>query len=265
MKKQSGFIRGIWGGRLDKQTHWFNRKTKVDKDVQLSLLNPYEPKYHLYIFGDDNFKQMCDLGYDCTLIDKKPIVWDMEKEQYRHKIEIWKCGLMDFEEVVFADFDCVPLKKLPDDFWRVLGSGEKIQASLFQYRKSRLFFRPNDTRKVSAATFVYMRGSDVADGIIKTWEKMGRPCKEEYALSKYIDDLDGGWKGLENYKKYEPRYHNTFWYYDKEYYLKFKDPIYCHFNTHRISYFIGDKKNIKDRLGKEYQMEVERQRKCYKV
>ena len=266
MKSKCGFIRGVWGVYNVPNNKLYARKTKVDNDIQFSLLNPYEPKWKIYAFGEDNHKKMVDLGYDSVLIDKRPFVWDMEKEQYRHKLEFWRCGLQDFEEVVFCDFDCIPLKQLPIDFWQVLGEGEKIQASLFQYTKKRCFWRVGDSRKVSAATFVYLRGKEIADGIIKTWEGMGRPLKEELALSKYIDDLDGGWQGKEHYKKYEPRYHNTFWYWDKEYFINHKDPIFCHFNTHRISYFMGDKNvgGIRLRLAAEYKAELERQSKGYK-
>jgi hypothetical protein len=265
MNKTFAFIKGIWGIYSNKN-HFYTRKTKVDKDVQLSLLNPYAPVYRVYVFGEDNFKAMIDLGFDCLMVDKKPFVWDMETTQYRHKLEVFKCGLSEFDEVVFTDWDCIPLQPIPKDFWRVLGAGEKIQASNFQYKKSRCSFRPGDTRKVSAATFVYMREKEIGDGIIKTWEDMGMPLKEELALSKYIDDLGGGWKGIENYKKYEPRYHNTFWYYDKDFYVNHKDPIFCHFNTHRITFFIGDKNkdHVKSRLDNEYLSEAERQRKCYK-
>lgn len=267
MKQKTGFVRGIWGCyNIKTDNKLYTRKSKVDKDIKLSLLNPYEPKYKVYIFGSENFKSMTDLGYDCVLLDKKPFVWDMEKEQYRHKLEIWRAGSMDFDEIVFADWDCIPLHKIPDNFWEIFGKGEKIQASIFQYRQSRCNFRPGDTRKVSSAAFVYIRGEDVSNGIIKTWEDIGKPLKEEYALSKYIDDLSCGWKGIEYYKKYEPIFHNIFWHYDAEYYRLKKDPIYCHFNTHRISYFIGEgnKDKIKSRLDAEYKIERERQLKCYK-
>jgi hypothetical protein len=256
------FIRGIWGiYDIDKTLgRPYSRRTKIDNDIRLAKLNPYAPPCKVYIFGEDNFKIMTDKGFDTVLIDKKPICWDMVKEQYRHKIEIWKAGLQDFDEVVFLDWDCVPCASIPSDFWDVLSGGQKIKTTIFQYVKKRIFTRVGDERKLSSSTFVYIRGKEVVDEIIKTWERIGRPWQEEVALSQYIDDLNGGWKGIEDYRiKFEQPYHTLFYWYIPEYYrdVVAKNSIFYHLNCHKVFRLLGDGDvgRIKQRLDEWQQAE----------
>lgn len=249
------FIRGVWGVYDKNKTlgRPYSRRTKIDNDIKLAKLNPYAPPCRVYVFGEDNFKMISDMGFDAVMADKRPICWDMVKEQYRHKIEIWKCGLQEFDEVVFLDWDCVPLAPIPNNFWDVLGKGNKIQATIFMYTLRRVFFRDNDARKVSASTFVYMRGKEIAEDIIKVWEKIGRPWQEEVALSKYIDETNGGWKGIEDYKmKFEPPYHTLFFHYGSDYVKDVMLPnnIFFHLNCHKVLDILGngDLNSIKSKI-----------------
>ena len=258
-KSKKSFIRGVWGiydidNTLGKP---YSRRTKIDNDILLAKLNPYAPQCKVYIFGEENFKKITDMGFDTVLIDKKPICWDMEKEQYRHKIEIWKYGLKDFDEVVFLDWDCVPLTTIPTDFWDVMSKGEKIRATIFMYKLRRVFFRNGDARKVSSSTFVYMRGKEIAEEIIKVWEEMGRPWQEEVALSKYIDNVNGGWKGIEDYKKYEPGYHCLYGAYKEYSFLENVPTVFYHYNFQKVAYILNGKTEdgIKERLANCYKLE----------
>ena len=249
------FIRGLWGVYdPDKRLgRWYSRRTKLDNDIRLAAINPYAPKCKVYIFGEDNFKILTDKGFDCVLIDKKPFVWDMEKEQYRHKIEIWRAGLQEFKEVVFLDWDCVPCAPIPNNFWDVISNGEKIRATIFMYKLKRVFFRNNDARKVSASTLVYINGLETCDGIIRTWEEIGRPWQEEVALSKHIDIINGGWKGSDDYmKKFETPYHTLYYWYPSEYInnVMLNNNIFYHLNCNKVSGILGDGKldGVKSRL-----------------
>jgi len=253
--EDKSFIRGIWGIPDINNTmgRWYSRRTKIENDITLAQLNPYAPPCRVYIFGEENFKKMTDMGFDTVLVDKKPCCWDMEKEQYRHKIEIWNAGLKDFKEVVFLDWDCVPAAPVPNDFWDVLGKGEKIRATIYMYHTRHVPFRRKDGRKVSASTFVYVRGKEVVEEIIAVWERMGRPWREEVALSKYIDELNGGWKGKEDYLvKYEPPYHTLYYHYGVDYMknVMLENNIFFHLNHHKVRGLLGDGKveNIKKRL-----------------
>jgi len=235
---KSSFVYGLWGIYSKKNNFW-SRLSKCDNDIKLFKLNPYSPKAVVYIFGEDNFKRMTDLGFDCRLVDKRPYVWDMETEQYRHKMEIWKCGTQDFDEISFLDWDCIAFKTIPENFWSIIRYGEPIKASIWMYRQKRVN-RPGDQRKVSSASFVYIRGKEHMDAMIKLWEETGRPLKEEYTLTLYIDNMSGGWKGIENYKKHDvPFYQMTPCYSDK------KDLIFGHYNHRVVSHLLGDGKDVK--------------------
>ena len=239
------FIHGLWGIYSNKNNFW-SRLTKCETDIKLYKLNPYSPKTVVYIFGEENFKHMSDLGFDCRLIDKRPYVWDMEKEQYRHKMEIWKAGAEEFDAITFLDWDCIALKPIPDNFWHVINQGEPIKSPLYMYRQKRVN-RPNDARKVSSASFVYIRGKEHMPAMIELWENTGRPLKEEYTLTLYIDNIDGGWKGIGHYQKYDvPFYEMTRGIYPKEK----KDLVFGHYSSGVIQGLIGKDKNVKDRIDK---------------
>ena len=107
-------------------------------------------------------------------------------------------------------------------------------------------------RTVVAATFLYMRGQEVIDGIIKTWEDMGGPFLEEPVLMKYIDDINGGWKGYMDYaEKYEPLYHTLYPVWPKEF-LETREMVFFHCGTKKISIFLKNKERIKTRLDEYY-------------
>ena len=245
----NSFIHGLWGIYSNK-SHWWTRLAKCDQDIRLYKLNPYSPKTVVYIFGEDNYKRMVDLGFDCRLIEKRPHVFDMETEQYRHKMEIWKYGTEEFDAINFLDFDCVPLKPIPSDYWDVMNVGEPIKTPIYVYHKKRVNRPPNDFRKVSSASFVYIRGKNHMKEMIELWEKTGRPWKEEYTLTLYIDNMNGGWKGLDDYRKYDPIFYQmTPLYPDKDR----NKLIFGHYNHKVIGSLIGNGKNVKeriDRLGK---------------
>ena len=252
------FIHGIWGVYKHQDNHWYTRRPKIDNDMKLELLNPYAPPTKVYVFGKDNYKRIIDMGFDestVVMVDKKPCVFNMETEQYRHKIEVWKCGLEEFDEIVFLDWDCVPIHQIPNNFWNVMAQGEKIQATLYMYTIRRAHWRTGDTRKLSASTFVYVRNKKIVNDIIKVWEENGRLWQEEIALSKYIDEINGGWHGIEKYKKYEPKYHNLFWYFDPDF-LETKIPLFFHYNKNKVKFILGNGKNVKSRLDYMYEKEI---------
>jgi len=255
-KIKQGFVRGVWGiyDKDNKLGRPYSRRTKIDNDIELTSLNPYAPKCKVYVFGEDNFKFLTDKGWDTVLIDKRPIVWDMVKEQYRHKIEIWRAGLQEFNEIVFLDWDCVPTREIPTYFWEKLSVGMPIKATIYMYKLKRVIFRIGNERKVSASTFVYINGLEHCENIIKTWEEIGRPWQEEIALSKYIDILNGGnWLGIDDYlKKFEPEFHTLYNWYPSDYVknVMYKENIFYHLNCHVVAGLLGNgnKDEVKHRI-----------------
>jgi len=244
------FVHCLWGippTHPDyKDNHWFSRLSKVGDDIKLYMANPYSPETTVYIFGQENYKRMIDLGFECKLLDKRPYVFDMEKSQYTHKIVCWQEATIDFDSMVFLDWDCVPLKPIHTYFWDRMNEGSEIKAPIYIYHRKRVYRPPNDHRKVCSASFVYIKGHKHADGIMKTWIEMGKPWKEEEPETKYIDSLSGGWKDVENYKQ-----HDTYCYQMSKVPGLEKDSsefIFGHFNKHIIGGLLGDGKGIKDRL-----------------
>lgn len=249
----STFATTVWGIYPDDKAyvdnHWFARRAKIDGDIKLFKLNPYSPPLVIYVFGSDNYRRLTDLGFNCRLLDRKPFVLDMEKQQYGMKCMAWQAGAAEYDSISFIDFDCLPLKPIPSDYWKVMDTGTSIKATIYIYHLRRVNRPPDDYRKVCSATHVYFRGRKMADGVMNTWVDMGKPWKgDEYALTKYIDSLDGGWKGVEGYKKYDIPYQQM----SKVPGLE-KNPeqlVFGHFNHHVISTLIGDGNNVKSRIDK---------------
>jgi len=240
-KQKYGFIRGIWGTPDHQNRRRWTRLNKIHKDVCMAKLNPYEPLIKVYAFGEDNYKFMVDNGFDTKLVDKKCIVWNMDTEQYRHKIEVWNQGLQDFEQIIYLDWDCIPCCPIPEDIWEELGKGETLRGALYSYHRRKCFWQTEAPRTVMAATFIYLRGLETIQKIIEVWERNGRPWSEEVTLRKYIDEINGGWKGDEYYgKKYEPLYHTLGARWNEDF-KRTRKMVFFHCNTKTIRILLGNK------------------------
>jgi len=193
------FIRGLWGIYDHKGRRYYKRRAKQDGDIKMISLNKNAQKHITYVFGSDNYKFLTDKGFEARLIDKRPIVWDMDKEQFRHKLEVLYQGLQEFDEIVFLDWDCTECRPLPPDFWERLAQKDPIQGVLRMYHKKKAYWRDSDHRKIPEASFVYIREKEIGKELNDLWEKMNRPWSEEVVIAKYIDDRNGGWHGLKYY------------------------------------------------------------------
>jgi len=198
-KIKRGFIRGLWGIYEHEGRRYYKRRTKLDNDMKMIKLNKNAQEHVTYVFGEDNYKFLVDQGFDARLIDKRPVVWNMEKEQFRHKLEVLYQGLQEFDEIVFLDWDCTECKPLPPDFWERLAGKEPIQAVLRIYHKRKATWRDSNTRTIPEASFVYIREKKIGQELNDLWEKMHRPWSEEVVLAKYIDKMHDGWHGIEHY------------------------------------------------------------------
>jgi len=202
-----GFVRVLWGVRNFEKR--FRHRIGLDDHFKYLKLNTYDQPFTAFVFGSDNYKQLIDMGFNCQLVDERPVVWDMETQQFRHKLEALKLGMELFDEMVFLDWDTQLTSPLPPDFWNVLKEKEDIQASLRQYHRRRINWRKEDARKVPCAAFIYIRDKAIPDRLIKIWEELGKPWTEETVLMKFIDERMGGWKGIEEYwRRFEPVFFN---------------------------------------------------------
>jgi len=243
---KSGFVRALWGIYDHQGRRFYKRRTKHDKDIKFLKMNPYKHDFTTYVFGEDNYKYVLDQGFNARLLDKRPIVWDMDKEQFRHKLEVFDKALEDFDEIVFLDWDTLPVTNIPENFWEVLHEKDAFQATLIQYRRKKAYWRKRtDTRKLTSASFVYCRDKTITSGFIKMWENIGRPWSEELAMSKYIDSINGGWKDLDFYwDHHEPYWFalpKKYWAHDPDKIRNEKKRIFHHFDSNEINRLLNRK------------------------
>ena len=192
------FVRGLWG-IYDNDRRYYKRRAKMDDDIKFLKHLKYSQPFVTYVFGKENYKFLVDQGFECKLIDDKPILWDMDTEQFRHKLEIFNAAMEDYDEIVFLDWDTVPIKQLPLDFWEVLGQKDDFQAILRMYHRTKAQWRKGDRRKIPCASFVYICNKDVPKDLIREWEENRRPWSEEVIMARYTDKRVGGWKGIDTY------------------------------------------------------------------
>jgi len=207
-----GFIRCVWG-IYDNSHRITARRQKIDADIQRIKANKFNEPFKVYVYGEDNFNRIQKEGFDCFMVDKYPNPFDLIKHQYRHKLELIKYAMEvdGYDELVYMDWDCVPVKKLPVNFWEECAKKSEIQACFQQYFRKKCFWRKNsDFRKVLNGGFVYLRDKNIPSEVIKIWETM-KQDNDEPAWTRFADDKIGGWTTTEeSMKKYWDNFENMF-------------------------------------------------------
>jgi hypothetical protein len=162
------------------------------------------------------------------MISEEPSLWDMKTELYRHKLEVLRCAMDDYDEIVYLDWDCIPQKTITDEVWDILGKKESFQANLQLYKTKKCLWRKTDQRKTCNGGFIYIRDRIVPHRLIKNWgffkyftdeQKKNREARglglrqreksliydDEPSMSDYVDNAMGEWKGLDAYwNMFEP-------------------------------------------------------------
>ena len=203
-------MRAYWGIN-DNSHRILKRKQRVNKNIQQIVANKFNEPFVTYVFGEENYKTLTDLGCDCILLHKEPYQFDLIECQYRHKLEAlrWAFEEEGVDELVHLDWDCIPQKKLASNFWEVMGKKEAFQANLVMYHRRKALWRKEDHRKIPNGGFVYIRDKNYPAEIIKFWEKMKGPSAEP-PMAKFTDELMGGWQGIDKYwELFEPDFCNT--------------------------------------------------------
>lgn len=218
------FIRTIWG---DTSCNGI-RNGKMNSDIMNILDSKYENDFVVYTFGEENHAFLESLGFDSRLISKEPVLYDMEKQLYRHKLDALKAAMEDFDEIAFLDWDCRAVQPIPSNFWEICGEKEVFQANLFLYRTKKCLWREADWRKVCNGGYLYLRDKNIPDQFIKNydelsiWVKKQKKARErrgkklrfreealmfddEPAISKWVDNFCGEWPGMDTYwELFEP-------------------------------------------------------------
>jgi len=217
-----GFVRVLWG---EYKTAGMKTRRREDMDVDIKNLlhNKYEtcdnPEYErlTLVFGDENYRKMCDFGFKCVLLDKRSEVWSRNghMKTWMHKLEGIQVATDYFDEFIFVDFDCMQIKPLPANFWEEHYNKDPIQASLSNYNIMRAVWRKevhNRVKKiVPSACYIYIREHKIVSELIEKYIEMndqGILTTEEDAMAKYMDDLYGGWQGYDHYwNHFEPEFY----------------------------------------------------------
>jgi len=195
------FMRALWG-IYDNSHRILQRRERTDKHIQNALINQNDFEFITYVFGEDNYKYLTSLGVkNCILIDKNPAPYDLLTEQYRHKLEAIRYAMEvdGYDEMIHLDWDCYPVKKLPSNFWDVMGKREAFQSCLFRFKRMKCPWRSIDRTVVPNGGFVYMRDKSYPSKVIKIWEEKLKGPSAEPPMAMFVDDLMGGWKGLDAY------------------------------------------------------------------
>jgi hypothetical protein len=209
-----GFIRALYG-IFDKSNRILAQRYQITKDIDTlktceKRLNSETP-FVAYVYGEQNYKELTEKGFNCVLFNKEPFQFDLSKHCHRHKLEIIQHAMTNdgYDELVFLDWDCIPQRKIPNNFWEELGRGEPFRACLQQYRKTKCPWRNQDRSIVPNGGFVYFRGKDLIQQAVKLWDVVGQPDNEEITYAKLIDEINGGWIGVQKYfEKYEAPFCN---------------------------------------------------------
>lgn len=209
------FVRVLWGDySKDHDEGWVTpsgRRSKMDKEILAGLDNEYNPEFQVYVFGQQNYDCLLSLevekkGCHVTMVDDRPWLYNPQKEMWRHKLDLldYAMHVDGFDEIIYMDWDCIPIKPIFPDLWERLHQKSAIQANLMMYRRKKCLWRDVDWRKTSNGGFIYIGNREITKRLIDVWEKMPPAMKfwDEICISKLTDDIIGGWKGVETYWKY---------------------------------------------------------------
>jgi|SaaInlV_100m_DNA_2_1039680.scaffolds.fasta_scaffold10162_3 hypothetical protein len=244
MKK--AFIRGLWG-IYERGDDLVERRFKMDHDIANTVKNKHAPPSITYVYGEENYKYLKSMGVeDLKLVSKDPYQFDLKTHQYRHKIELYKIAMEEYDEIIYIDWDCTATKKLPIDFWDSFAKKEYCQANLQQYKRRKCQWRKEDTRKLPNGGFLYIRDKAFTDEIIDCWENKVKTNSDEPAIARAMDIRSGGWMGTEKYWELHEPIHCNLWAFSafskKRLKKKKKDICFTHYQGMPSSRYVNRKK-----------------------
>ena len=108
----------------------------------------------------------------------------------------------DYDEILWVDWDCYPLKEMPDNYWDIMGKKESFQANLMTYHHRQCWWRKHASRTVPNGGFIYLRDRAIVSRVMSIYDSY-KGINDEPAWARYIDDFIGDWGNLQaSYKKY---------------------------------------------------------------
>ena len=170
------------------------------------------PKTVAYVFGRENYNLVRNAGLTARLVDDRPVV-TQDFSPWYHKPLGWRAAQSEFNTIVALDWDIRPLVPINQRrLFRNLAAKSFLQANLNRYmnikaryrRRMAGSIRPVSTRMIPSAAFVYLRGADGRHAVERILEIMeaSAGASEEQAMAQFVDQLYGGWKGVEHWSQY---------------------------------------------------------------
>lgn len=182
-------------------------------EIPRILENPYNEEYITYVWGDENERILSSWGIKVRKVSSDAFPCDLTKYEYKPKLDVYNIAMNEdgYDEIVFLDWDMVPTKKIPLDFWVTLGKKESIQGPLYGLKRKMCKWRKVDAGFMIQASFLYIRDKSIPEKLNKMWEQFPDTVywksNDERCISKYIDDINGGWIGLDKWwDLYEPMF-----------------------------------------------------------
>ena len=190
MPKRS-FIRGVWGDLFNPD----KTPTVLHQEIKLNIENKYQVPCTTYVFGQNNEKHINDLGIKTKLLDKRNWVWDKTTELFRHKLELYKIGMEEFDEIVYLDWDVLQLQPLLTDYWENLYKKEKIQGHIHRRRRGTCPWRKFNfwkNRLINAGILI-LRDKDLPNLFVKTWNEIDNDkfmkMNEDKSFWRFNDEI----------------------------------------------------------------------------
>ena len=213
------FVRALWGDELIDR--WADRPYEV---AECRKRQPQPEPSVLVAFGQQNADMAREAGWEVILASEEPVVNLTGKQDrnaghyfgsypwgitmYAHKFLAVAAALdAGWGEVVFLDLETAMLLPLPDDFWQVLGAGQRLQCPLYCYHNKR-YKHHERPRTVASAPAFYCRDASVMDECLAIAKEYPN-CTEEVHMRLWMDRQTDGWKGENHYvsEGYQFPYH----------------------------------------------------------
>ena len=221
---KTAIIRCLWG-QLDGP-----RYDKIRKDVDRAISLDAGLDYIAYVMGKDNYDYLKSKGVKCVLVDSNPT--RKYKYMWKHKLDFYAAAMSDFDEIVYLDWDCNPLRPIPNDFWDTLRKRDPIQGCLYRWKSGQPCpWRPQ--HYLINNGFLYFGNKNIPKEIISLYDKLPPEHKwkknDEFVTSYYIDLITHGWQGLDYWRShYEP---DVCKHYSGTFRSKKIDPVFMHYKT----------------------------------
>lgn len=210
-------IRALWGDFSDGC-----RLSRCWKDVKRAAQMGEQDKCCVLVYGKDNWKTICSMGFEAVLLDDSPFPdgkrdysngrtmvrpWHYKFQMIQKAFHMWE------QPLVYCDFD-VKIHSRPGIFWDHWMEKNRghCALSLYRYKRPRSTKIERPTKRAKRLTpsgnWIYCANdifpTAVLDMMAKSPADDYASWHDEFAMNDVIDQRHGGWPGeqvwLEDYE-----------------------------------------------------------------